>query len=365
MHSNNRRAGRFARLGLESLESRTLLSATMPTTAALGQQARVSSLQVQSLTTVSYSSSWSISPGPLLLGTNSSTGNGKSTGCVMVALYAPSSGSALLGGSTVTLPVGVVSTSTSALPSSPDQYNTPFSLTLTLKDAGTGATGTLTFKGTVTGSLNWTASSLVLNIQNPTQKLTLGTRVFTVTLPGRVSLPLPGNPVKLNATVGVSAASSTSNQVSSASYSYGLGISPGSVLKGASSNTGYVMAALYRPGSATAQVGGAAVALPMAVLTSSSTATSAKPDYYNTTATFTVQIKDAASGISGTFTFKAALTGSLTATSSSLTLAFGGTLTQQLKLGARTYIVTLKTTSLKVPPPGGTPALVAATVQVL
>jgi hypothetical protein len=147
-------------------------------------------------------------------------------------------------------------------------------------------------------------------------------------------------------------------------------LAPGAVLTGTNSrtgnhkSTGSVDVALYRAGSATARVGGPAVALPVAVVTSTSSASATQSDHYGTTVTITLKIKDSASRVTGTFNFKATLSGTLSAKGSSLTLTFQGPLSRQLKLGARTYTVTLKTGALKVPAPGKTPALIGATVQV-
>jgi hypothetical protein len=374
MQTTTDRARRFtARLGLESLESRTLLSTTLPaptpsTTALVGQQATVSAIQVQSLaTTANYSYSWSISPGPVLVA------GGAGTGSVAIALSGPGSDASTVGGSASTISLGVANTSTSAVPTHQDVYNTTFSLTLHIKDANTGLTGSMTFQGKVTGSMDWTKSSLLLSFQNPMQKLTLGTRVFTVSLPSAVPLPIPGTPVKLSATVEVvEATASTSGQpaATKATYSYSMGVSPTTVLTGTNSttvnrrSTGSVKLAMYRPGTATATIWGRAVGLPLAVVRSTSSASTTHPDHFNTPFAITLKIKDATSGITGRFTFKGIITGTLTSKTSTLTLTIQTPLTERLKIGARTYTVTLKTRSLHVPAPGGLPALLGATVQV-
>jgi hypothetical protein len=383
MHTNTSRAGRHtARLGLESLEGRVLLSATlpaMPTPAA----AQVSSIQpLATVQAASYSYSWSISPGAVLTGTNSGTTNGKSSGSVMVALAAAGNGSATVNGSAIALPLGQFSTGGSALDSNPDRYNTPFSLTLKIRDAASGATGTLTFNGTITGTMGWNVAtlhwktSLAASFQNPTQGLTLGGHTYSVSLPGKVALGIPDDlPVKINAAVQVSpAASSQARSPSShttpsqASYSYRLGVIPSVVLTGTNTpnhkNTGSVKIALSRPGTGTLKVGGPAVGLTVGVVTSSSSASAAHPDSFNTPFTVDLWLKDSASGKSTTLVFKGLLTGTLTSKTSNLGLKITSPLTQVVKLGSRTYTVTLKTNWLHIPAPGATPALLGATVRV-
>ncbi len=215
MSTTIRRAGRFtARLGLECLEGRVLPSATVP--APTSGTAQTASVQA----TAGYTYSWSISPGAVLLGTNSSTGNGKSSGSIMVALYAPGSSSATVGGPAVSVSLGLVTTSSSAVAAKPDVYNTPFSITLKLKDSGSGASGTLTFAGTITGTLSWDRSSLVVAFTSPTQKVTLGGRLYTISLPGKLGLGTPDSaPVKISASIQVSVApSSTTAQGPTSSY---------------------------------------------------------------------------------------------------------------------------------------------------
>jgi hypothetical protein len=50
----------------------------------------------------------------------------------------------------------------------------------------------LTFKGTSTGTLSYFGSRLTATFQSPTtQKITLGSHVYTVTLPRRLNPPGP------------------------------------------------------------------------------------------------------------------------------------------------------------------------------
>ena len=374
MYSNTVRAGCFpTRIGLEFLESRTLLSATLPTASAVTQPF-ASAMQVQYQAPpqgmTSYSFGWVVGPSAVLTGTNSSTANGRSTGSVMVAPFVSGGASSTLGGPAGVVSLGLVTMSSSASDASPDRYNTPFTLTMKIKDSASGAWGTLTFTGTITGTLSWSHSSLSLTFHGSTQQLTLGSHVYSVTLPqGAIPLPIPGSaPIKLTASVAITATPAPTTKL--ANYSYGLSIGPSAVLTGTNSSTGNgrstgsVMMAPYRSGSATATVGGVANSLPVAIVTSSSSASAASPDRFATPFTISLQIKDGASGAVGTLTFQGTITGTLGWDRSSLNLAFQGPLTRQLELGGHTYVVTLQTGSLLVPAPGMTPALIEASVQV-
>jgi hypothetical protein len=376
MRAHNISLGRsVARLGLESLESRTLLSATLlpaatPTSAsALVQQS--SGIQIQSLAitnTANYSYSWSVGPSAVLTGTNS-------TGSVAIALSPAGSSSAPVGGVAAAISLARLSTSSSASDAHPDVYNTTFTLSLKIKDSSSGATGTLAFKATLHGTLSYDRSSLLVTFQNPMQKLTLGGHVYTVTLPSSaINLAFPGNtPVKISASVQVSGIPTTPPPITSGTpvtYTHQFKILPGPLVTGTNSSTingkstGSVTLSLYRSGSSTAKRGGPAVVLPLAVVTSSSSASSTKPDLYNTTNSVSLVLKDSASGISKTLTFKGTITGKLTAFNSTLKLSFQGPLTQQIKLGSHTYTVTLSAGTFNVGAPGTTPVFISAIVKV-
>jgi hypothetical protein len=219
MHNHTPSTRRFtARLGLESLESRTLPSATLPAAASTAtatvhqadamQVDHLASASAQSQAAVaSFSYRWNVGPSTVLTGTNHDTANGHSTGCVMVATYRPGHASVLAGSSVNPLPVAVVTSSSSASDSRPDTYNTPFSITLTLKDSKTGISGTITFKGTITGTLSWDHSTLKLTFQGPlTKHITLGKHVYTLTLKtGSLAVPVPGStPAQIAASLKVS-----------------------------------------------------------------------------------------------------------------------------------------------------------------
>jgi hypothetical protein len=209
MYAHNNRAGvRTARLGLESLEGRIVLSATVPApTPVVGQTASAASeMQVQHLTTASvpqatyarFGYHWGIGPaGTVIQGTNTTTGNGKSTGSVDFALVRDGQMTARVGGPAAYLPVGFVMTTSSASAAHPDHYHANFSVTLRLRDAS-GVMGTVTFKGTINGTLTWGASHLTVTFQTPTtQRVTLGHHVYTVSLPTSINLASPTAPAAM------------------------------------------------------------------------------------------------------------------------------------------------------------------------
>jgi hypothetical protein len=202
MHSYNGR--RFVRLRLESLEGRDLPSTTVLPAPVLGP-AVVSTASVAQ--TATFSTHWVVGPSAIMQGTNSTTYNGKSTGSVALSLYRDTSLTGTVGGAAVTEHVGVLTTTSSASTTKPDVFHTPFTLTLTVRDAATGKTGLFTFHGTINGTLSWQTSHLTVTFQSPlTQKLTVGSHVYTVTLkPPAGYLPAPGAPhANIDATIQVS-----------------------------------------------------------------------------------------------------------------------------------------------------------------
>jgi hypothetical protein len=210
----NRAARSFARLGLESLEGRVLLSTTLPAAPApatgLVQQAAAMSIQHHS-STASYSYNWSIAPRPVLTGVNPGTGNTWS-GSVLVALYRPGTGTATLGGAANTLRVGLVNSNSSATAARPDHFNTTFALTLHIRDEATGALGAVTFKASINGTLSMTTASLKVTFQGPlARQVKVGNHIYTVTIKtGTLHVPASGTrPALIGATIAVSNARRT------------------------------------------------------------------------------------------------------------------------------------------------------------
>jgi hypothetical protein len=214
---------RSARLGLESLEGRIVLSTTaLPAHApVVGQQsavsalaveyqsdtAQIASIQAASVTRASFSYSFSVGPRSILLGTNTTTANGKSSGSVAMALVRNRSASAVVGGPAVSVRVGFVTTTGSATPAHPDRFtNVPFSVTLHLRDAASGRTADVVFRGAINGTMSWQASHLRATFWTPTQHVTLGNHVYTVTMPSAFTPAGPYEaPVTLYAKIQVSA----------------------------------------------------------------------------------------------------------------------------------------------------------------
>ncbi|HTU19538.1 MAG TPA: hypothetical protein VMG10_15870 [Gemmataceae bacterium] len=85
--------------------------------------------------------------------------------------------------------------------------NTAYTLSLTITDNTTHDSGTLTFSGSISGSLSPTTSSLVNTFADPQQSLTLDGHTYTVTLPPTVPLAAPTSPQQnITAQVSVSGA---------------------------------------------------------------------------------------------------------------------------------------------------------------
>lgn len=116
--------------------------------------------------------------------------------------------------------------------------------------------------------------------------------------------------------------------------------------------------------------GNAADTIPVANLTTTSSATSANPDVYNTSYHLTLTLSDTASNTSGSLTWDTSLRGNLTATSSSVHNIFAwagapNALTQTLTLGHNQYQVTLQPSTATLTAPGSsTPVLLTASVSV-
>src|SRR5262249_6200163 len=170
MYAHNTRGGRAARLGLESLEGRIVLSATVPAPAPLVGQAvtAASEMRIVPLSTTTQAHAayatfgyhWGVNPATVVLGTNPTTANHTSTGSVDFALMRDGHKAARVGGPASWVPIGFVMTTSSASAAHPDRFHTSFSVTLRLRDASSGATGQLTFRGTIDGTLTWNASHL-------------------------------------------------------------------------------------------------------------------------------------------------------------------------------------------------------------
>jgi hypothetical protein len=143
---------------------------------------------------VDYAYSWSISPSIVLTGTNTETLNGLSTGSVALALPAAGTASSVLGSALATPIVGAnISTSSSANLDHPDNYDTPFSITLHLTDTASGKSGDATFALTLQGTMTSNSSSVAPTFNSPlTQTLTLGSHLYSVSIdPAQIHIPAP------------------------------------------------------------------------------------------------------------------------------------------------------------------------------
>jgi hypothetical protein len=145
------------------------------------------------------------------------------------------------------------------------------------------------------------------------------------------------------------------------SYSWSMGSSS---VYGA--GTGSVAFSLKAGGTAGYQPGPAPTRLEGATITTTSSAGGdVAPDSYSAPFALTLHLTDAASGQSGDLTFGATLSGTLTADSSALSVAFDKPPTRQLRLGGRLYSVTIDPSLVHVPAPGSSdPGSIDALVRV-
>lgn len=134
---------------------------------------------------VNFSYSWLVQPSAVIPG---------GTGSVTFAAVPNNTATAELGSAVPTFVPGANITTTSSAIDVPDVFNADVSFKLTLIDALSSQSGSLTFGGTVAGTLTALQSDVSMTFNNPlTQTLTLGNHVYTVTIdPTVISLPAPG-----------------------------------------------------------------------------------------------------------------------------------------------------------------------------
>ena len=125
---------------------------------------------------MNWSYQWGISPRPVF-----SSG----TGTVAMALGQGGMGSSRIRAADVT-------TSSSALASKPDRFNSSFTLTLHLTDRASHRSGNLTFQGRIIGTLSSTSARLSEIIPASVQRLTLSGHLYWVSLPNQLMLLPPG-----------------------------------------------------------------------------------------------------------------------------------------------------------------------------
>ena len=135
---------------------------------------------------INFTYDWTSSPPSFI------TGNPGNTGNVQIATPVDATVPATVGGPSVSIPAATLSTTVGT--GSTDTYNASFSLILKLTDGVSNTMKSLTFNGTVAGTLTTTTSSLFANFSNPlTQTLTFGNLVYSVTIdPSSLHLPTPG-----------------------------------------------------------------------------------------------------------------------------------------------------------------------------
>jgi hypothetical protein len=125
---------------------------------------------------MNWSYHWSIGPAPVLA---------SGTGSVSQALGWGGKGSSHILAAAVT-------TSSSASARNPDRFQKSFALTLHLQDRGTRQSGALTFHGLISGTLTASSARLSESFATPIEHLRLGSHVYWIELPSRVTLRPPG-----------------------------------------------------------------------------------------------------------------------------------------------------------------------------
>lgn len=124
-----------------------------------------------------YSYHWGIRPGPVIA---------SGTGSVAMALGQGGVGSGRI-------LVAAATTTSSAANSSPDRFNKSFSLTMRLTDSASRQSGTLTFQGTIRGTLSFDRTNLVERFRTPIERIKLGGRTYYVEMPSNIWLRPPGS----------------------------------------------------------------------------------------------------------------------------------------------------------------------------
>jgi hypothetical protein len=124
-----------------------------------------------------WSYRWSISPAPVLA---------SGTGTVSQALGQPGMGASHILAAAVT-------TSSDAPANNPDRYNQSFRLTLHLMDRHTHQSGSLTFYGTIYGTVTFDSAHLTESFRTPVEYLRLGRHIYEVELPHYMRLMPPGS----------------------------------------------------------------------------------------------------------------------------------------------------------------------------
>lgn len=122
---------------------------------------------------------WSLSPSPVLA---------SGTGSVTQTLYHIRSEPGA-----PRIPVAAVTTTSDAMPRTPDVYNKNFSLILHLTDAATHQSGNLTFYGNIRGTMTYDSARLYESFRTPIEHLNLGKHIYWVRVPSYMRLMPPGS----------------------------------------------------------------------------------------------------------------------------------------------------------------------------
>ena len=161
--------------------------------AALGQSSARAEL-------IDFSYQWSAIPSTVASGTG------------LVAITPEPKGTGqfdTVAGTTAFIPSVAITTTSSATDAAPDVYpgsgTGKFQLALSLTDAASGKTGTLTFGGSISGKLSaQTINTLTATFDTPlSQTLTLGSHQYSVAVDSFANLPKPGATANVFLSAGV------------------------------------------------------------------------------------------------------------------------------------------------------------------
>ncbi len=146
---------------------------------------------------IDFSYQWSVQPAIL-------NGLPGSTGSVLLSAAQPGNGQVTLGDPGGTTIPGATVTTTSSATNPADSFNAGFTMKVLLTDTATNQSNTLTFNGTVSGTLTTTESKLTGTFNNPlTQTLTLGGHLYSVTINELFHPQPPGSAALVQISAGV------------------------------------------------------------------------------------------------------------------------------------------------------------------
>jgi hypothetical protein len=146
---------------------------------------------------IDFSYQWTVKPSVV-------PGLPGSTGTVQLAAAQPGTGQATLGDPIGTTIPGATVTTNSSATTPPDSFNANFTMKLKLTDTLSNQWGTVTFNGTVSGTLSTSKSTLVGTFSSPlTQTLKLGGHLYSISIDELFRPQPPGSAALVSISAGV------------------------------------------------------------------------------------------------------------------------------------------------------------------